>query len=217
MFTRTHARLRAVRVLVLPLLAGALAGCTAAGFPQFMPYRMVPPVATAAAAPVAADPITTGSIAASAGIEDVAPVPLMRPRFSPDGATADTPALAFAPQPQSARGVDGLILKYAQVYGVPEALIRRVVQHESGYNPRAKNGPYYGLMQISHATARSMGYRGKPSGLLDPDVNLKYAVKYLRGAYLTAGYNSDRAVRFYKRGYYYDAKRLGLLDTIGLN
>ena len=39
-------------------------------------------------------------------------------------------------------------------------------------------------MQISHATARSMGYSGSPAGLLDADTNLKYAVKYLRGAYL---------------------------------
>ncbi len=125
--------------------------------------------------------------------------------------------MAFAPEPVSVGGIDGLIGKYARLYDVPEALVRRVVQRESGYNARARNGPYYGLMQISHATARAMGYRGNAAGLLDPDANLKYAVKYLRGAYLTAGFNSDRAIRFYKRGYYYDAKRLGLLDAIGLN
>ena len=36
------------------------------------------------------------------------------------------------------------------------------------------------------------------------------------GAYITAGYNSDGAVRYYARGYYYDAKRLGLLEEAGL-
>ena len=61
-----------------------------------------------------------------------------------------------------------------------------------------------------------MGYRGAASGLLDAETNLKYAVKYLRGAYLTAGGNYDRSVRLYASGYYYDAKRKGLLDETGL-
>ena len=92
----------------------------------------------------------------------------------------------------------------------------RVIVRESGYNPAARNGPYYGLMQISHATARGMGYRGEASGLLDAETNLRYAVRYLAGAYVTAGGNDDRAVQFYARGYYYDAKRLGLLEKSGL-
>jgi soluble lytic murein transglycosylase-like protein len=61
-----------------------------------------------------------------------------------------------------------------------------------------------------------MGYRGPASGLLDAETNLKYAVKYLRGAYITAEGNEDRAVRFYASGYYYDAKRKGLLRETGL-
>jgi soluble lytic murein transglycosylase-like protein len=99
---------------------------------------------------------------------------------------------------------------------VPESLVRRVIARESNYNPAAHNGPYYGLMQISHATARGMGYSGPPAGLLDPETNLRYGVRYLAGAYLTAGGNADQAVRFYARGYYYDAKRAGLLDKAGL-
>ena len=61
-----------------------------------------------------------------------------------------------------------------------------------------------------------MGYRGEPSGLLDAETNLKYAVKYLRGAWLVAGGDPDRSVRLYSRGYYYDAKRKGLLDAVGM-
>jgi soluble lytic murein transglycosylase-like protein len=98
---------------------------------------------------------------------------------------------------------------------VPESLIRRVVQRESGFNPKARNGPYWGLMQIRHDTAKSMGYSGSAAGLLDAETNLKYAVKYLRGAYVVAGYNSDGAMRNYARGYYYDAKKLGLLKEVG--
>ena len=33
------------------------------------------------------------------------------------------------------------------------------------------------MMQISYPTARSMGYKGEPEGLLDAETNLKYAVK----------------------------------------
>ena len=124
--------------------------------------------------------------------------------------------LAFAPPTSRVANMDGLIAKYAAVYGVPESLIRRVIQRESGYNPRARNGPFLGLMQIRYDTARSMGYAGSADGLLDADTNLKYAVKYLRGAYLVAGRNPDQAMRHYSRGYYYDARRQGLLDEIGL-
>ncbi len=116
----------------------------------------------------------------------------------------------------SPSGLDPLIVKYSAQYNVPESLVRRVIVRESGYNPRARNGPYYGLMQISYATAQSMGYRGAASGLLDPDTNLKYAVKYLSGAYKVGGQNHDQAVRNYSRGYYYDAKRQGLLEEVGL-
>jgi soluble lytic murein transglycosylase-like protein len=130
---------------------------------------------------------------------------------------APVEALAFTEGSRrgSAR-VDQLIAKYADYYDVPPTLIHRVVRRESGYNPGARNGPYYGLMQISAATARSMGYRGEPAGLLDPDTNLRYAVKYLRGAYIVGGYSQDAAVRHYSRGYYYDAKRMGLLEETGL-
>ena len=87
---------------------------------------------------------------------------------------------------------------------------------ESGYNPRAKNGPYWGLMQIRYDTAQSMGYSGPASGLLDADTNLRYAVKYLSGAYVVGDSNADQAVRNYASGYYYSAKAKGLLDEVGL-
>ena len=120
------------------------------------------------------------------------------------------------PQSASHGNLDSLISRYAAIHGVPESLVRRVVSRESGYNPKARNGPYMGLMQISYATAKSMGYKGSPTGLLDAEINLRYAVKYLKGAYVTAGGNTDQAMRFYARGYYYDAKRKGLLKQTGL-
>ncbi|RDW12187.1 lytic transglycosylase domain-containing protein [Paracoccus thiocyanatus] len=109
-----------------------------------------------------------------------------------------------------------LINKYAAAYDVPADLVHRVIIRESTHRPGARNGPYYGLMQILPATARGMGYQGSASGLLDAETNLKYGVKYLRGAYMVADGNYDGAVKWYSRGYYYEAKKKGLLEETGL-
>ncbi len=109
-----------------------------------------------------------------------------------------------------------LIHKYSAAYGVPEDLVHRVVIRESRHRPSARNGQYYGLMQIAPATARGMGYNGPAQGLLDAETNLKYGVKYLRGAYMVAGGDYDDSVKWYSRGYYYEAKRKGLLKATGL-
>lgn len=109
-----------------------------------------------------------------------------------------------------------LINHYSAEYQVPAALIHRVVQRESNYNAAARNGPYYGLMQILPQTAQTMGHRGPANELLDPDVNLRYAVKYLRGAWLLSDGSFDVAVKWYASGYYYEAKRRGMLVETGL-
>jgi len=105
---------------------------------------------------------------------------------------------------------------YANVYQVPPDLVQRVILRESDHVPNARNGRYMGLMQIDPRTAYTMGYRGHDDGLLDADTNLKYAVKYLRGAWLVSGGDPDEAVSWYAKGYYYEAKRKGLLEETGL-
>lgn len=110
--------------------------------------------------------------------------------------------------------INSLIKKYAAIYEIPEALVHRVVHRESRYNPAAFNGGHYGLMQIKYATAKSMGYQGPASGLFDAETNLKYSIKYLRGAWMVADNSNDGAVRLYARGYYYDAKRKGMLHVL---
>lgn len=122
------------------------------------------------------------------------------------------PAVVEARSPE----LDDLMRHYANYYGVPEELVRRVAKRESTFNPRARNGRYLGLMQIAPATARGMGYRGTPGGLLDAETNLKYAVRYLRGAYVVARGNHNVADKLYQTGYYYHAKRAGLLDETGV-
>jgi soluble lytic murein transglycosylase-like protein len=112
--------------------------------------------------------------------------------------------------------MDRLVEKYARLYDMPASLIHRMIRRESGYNPAARHGPYYGLLQIMPQTAQQMGYRGPPSGLLDAETNLKYAGKYLRGAWIVANGSQSRAEYWYAHGYYYEAKRRGLLKETGL-
>ena len=119
-----------------------------------------------------------------------------------------------APERQHPRALDDLIAHYAHVHGIPERLVRKVAARESGYNPRLVHKRYYGLMQITYQSARSMGYKGTPKGLLDPEINLTYAVPYLANAYRAAAGNEARAVRLYAAGYYYVAKRKHLLREL---
>jgi soluble lytic murein transglycosylase-like protein len=109
-----------------------------------------------------------------------------------------------------------LIRKWAAIHDIPESLLHRVIQRESGYNAGARNGPYWGLMQILPQTARGMGFTGRPEDLLNAETNLEFAGKYLRGAWLVSNQNEAEAVMWYARGYYYEAKRLGMLDVTGL-
>ena len=111
---------------------------------------------------------------------------------------------------------DQMIAQHAKAHGVPEAFVHRIVMRESRYNPSAVRNRCYGLMQIKHETARSMGYRGRAQGLLDPEVNLTYAIPYLANAYRLAEGNEARATSLFSGGYYYLAKRkkmLGLMRT----
>jgi soluble lytic murein transglycosylase-like protein len=98
--------------------------------------------------------------------------------------------------------LDSMIARHAAANGLPADLVHRVVRRESNYNPRASSRGNIGLMQIRHATARGIGYTGSAAGLLDPEVNLTYAVKYLAGAYRAAGGNAGRAVAYYASGYH---------------
>ncbi|TCV60446.1 transglycosylase-like protein with SLT domain [Neorhizobium sp. R1-B] len=157
-------------------------------------------------------------------------VPTPRPDTStlayaaPPKAVAALSAMEFPPAPgdplpttaaAAPADLSKLIKRYAGLYGVPESLVHRVVHRESKYDPKAyhKNG-YWGLMQIKYSTAKSMGYEGPASGLLDAETNLKYAIKYLRGAWLVADNKNDNAIKLYARGYYYDAKRKDMLHVL---
>ena len=146
----------------------------------------------------------TALLGACASPTTTAPPMVTRAAFAPALYPGETPAMRR------------LIVKYAAIHDIPESLLHRVIQRESDYRAGARNGPYYGLMQILPQTARTMGFRGEPRDLLNAETNLKYAGKYLRGAWLLSNGDEATAVGWYARGYYYEAKRRGMLVETGL-
>jgi len=169
-------------------------------------------MADASAAEVAQGPKVPSRVPVPVSPTGDIPLPLsVQPAAA--SAAVETPASSDA---VAQTGVHGLISRYASLYELPVSLVNRVVARESRFNPAAYHRGNWGLMQIKAETARRMGYRGPASGLLDPDTNLKYAVKYLRGAYLVARKDEERAVAYYRSGFYYRAKRMGLLEVAGL-
>lgn len=210
------------RAASIVLVSAWLGACSTAGGLDVIAADISPKDAAAASAEISAMDGETameavmasalsaedGDIPINAYAKDERPPVLASTSFEANGSASSVGA--------NSPELHALIDRYAAHYNVPAQLVRRVVKRESNFDPSARNKIYWGLMQIRHDTARTMGYRGSASGLLDAETNLKYAVKYLRGAYLTADRNEDQAVRFYARGYYYDAKRKGLLQVTGL-
>lgn len=132
--------------------------------------------------------------------------------------TAPRSAGRFNPPlyPNETPELRALINKWADHYEMPRALLHKLAIRESTHRPWARNGPYWGLLQILPQTARTMGFRGEPADLLDAETNLKYAGKYLRGAWLLSDGDHQTAIMWYAKGYYYEAKRRGMLVETGL-
>lgn len=95
-----------------------------------------------------------------------------------------------------------MIAEHAAAAGVPVALADAVVRIESRYNPRATNGSAMGLMQIQPRTARGMGFTGAPAALLQPEVNLRFGMKYLAAAYRDSHGDTCQTVTRYQSGHY---------------
>ena len=149
-----------------------------------------------------------------------APPSAMQANFAPDPAPVDLrrdrkPAETVPGFDLAERaGLADMTREYARRHGVPLALLHRIIMRESRYCPHLVNHTYYGLMQITPATARSMGYKGSPQGLLDAKTNLAYATPYLANAWALADGSMDRAVQLYASGYYYTAKAKKMLNQM---
>lgn len=93
-----------------------------------------------------------------------------------------------------------LVARDAAENGVPYGLANAIVTIESRYNPRVSNAGALGLMQIKAQTARGLGFRGTAAGLFDPDVNLRYGMRYLALAYRQSRGNLCATVMRYQSG-----------------
>jgi soluble lytic murein transglycosylase-like protein len=91
------------------------------------------------------------------------------------------------PQQQSNSQDIGTIIKQAsQTYGVPEKLIKAVIQAESSGNPNAVSPKgAVGLMQLEPSTAQELGV----TDINDPQQNIMGGAKYL--SYLIKKYKGD--------------------------
>ena len=117
---------------------------------------------------------------------------------APVAAPAQPPAPAFA---SGDAVLNSLIAKHAAENGVPLDLAHAMIREESGYNARARGRGTLGLMQIKPATARGIGYKGSAAGLMDPDTNLAWGMKYLGDAYRLGGGDTCGTVLRYQGGH----------------
>ncbi len=132
--------------------------------------------------------VSPASVSATAAVEAVDP---------PETGSFAAPGIAM----QGGDALQGLVHEYATLSGVPAELAHAIVTIESRYNPNARNGPHYGLMQINVATARSMGFAGEASQLLDPATNLRFGMAYLAGAYRLAAGDTCGTIMRYQGGH----------------
>ena len=109
-------------------------------------------------------------------------------------------------------------------YGLPPGLMLAIQQVESNGDPKAhvrhdgkSNKASYGLFQLQLSTARFMGFKGKPSDLFKPTINIEFAGRYLHWLFenVTNG-NPARTLRCYNAGPHSKIckKDLGYVDKI---
>jgi len=90
------------------------------------------------------------------------------------------------PKPQARMEAEYYVAAYAQRYGVPVALVRAIVEHESNWQPCvASPKGAVGLMQLMPVTAKRMGVKDR----CNLEQNISGGVRYL--AWLMRMFHDD--------------------------
>jgi soluble lytic murein transglycosylase-like protein len=101
-----------------------------------------------------------------------------------------------------ARALGTIVEQHAKANGIPVQFARAIVKVESNWNPRLTGAAgEVGLMQIKHDTARHLGYDGSREALYDPDVNVRWGMRYLAGAWKLADGDHCGTVLRYQAGH----------------
>ena len=86
---------------------------------------------------------------------------------------------------------------YALKYGLEPALVKKVIQVESGWNPYAvSRSGAMGLMQLMPETARLLGVKNP----FDPEENIRAGVRYLKYLLDLFGGDVEKALAAYNAG-----------------
>lgn len=98
-----------------------------------------------------------------------------------------------------------LFLSLTTQYNLPPKLLDAVCYVESHYNPNAINyedggEDSLGLCQVKLSTAKWLGFKGSRQMLMRPEVNAKYAAKYLAYQLKRYNYLTEKAIISYNRG-----------------
>ena len=90
--------------------------------------------------------------------------------------------------PSVLSSAEGRVLSYLEIidsaskyYNITPGMIAAIIHQESRGNYAAEGrADEVGLMQIKPGTARDMGFKGDPTELFNPSINIFTGVKYLR-------------------------------------
>jgi soluble lytic murein transglycosylase-like protein len=104
---------------------------------------------------------------------------------------------AFGPQPVAGGQYDGLINAAAQKYGIDPALLKGLIQQESGFDPSSASGAgAVGLTQLMPATAAALGV----SNPRDPAQSIDAGAHFLRQQLDSFGGDVQKALAAYNAG-----------------
>ena len=99
-----------------------------------------------------------------------------------------------------------VIITAAKTIGVPSSLLLAICSHETGLTHKINyndgKSHTFGMCQVKHETAKMLGFKGSEKDLMRPEVNAKYAAKYLKYQFKRYNNNWCKSTSAYNAGSY---------------